>query len=298
MTAGTEPVFARRGGTGIVAFTVGGGWSEAGVRVGPYHFPSYPVKGRAERRVCLFAIPPDVDAKADPVLYARNAAGEEAESAFPVRVTAGQFRERTLEMGDRFLDKILGELDAGRDGDVSERFLRINAKMRRANDATLAGLAVKSEPRRLWNGAFVLLPKGKAEARYGDHRTYRIGRKAVSTEWHLGVDMASVKNAPVPAGNDGKVVYAGKLGIYGNVVAVDHGLSVQSVYAHLSSSDVRVGEAVKRGQTIGKSGMTGMAGGDHLHMGIMIAGVFADPVEWSFASWMEKTMMPLAGTLE
>jgi murein DD-endopeptidase MepM/ murein hydrolase activator NlpD len=298
VTPGTEPVFVRRGGTGIVAFTVGGGWSEAGVRVGPYHFPSYPVKGRAERRVCLFAIPPDVDAKADPVLYARNAAGEEAESAFPVRVTAGQFRERTLEMGDRFLDKILGELDAGRDGDVSERFLRINAKMRRANDATLAGLAVKSEPRRLWNGAFVLLPKGKAEARYGDHRTYRIGRKAVSTEWHLGVDMASVKNAPVPAGNDGKVVYAGKLGIYGNVVAVDHGLSVQSVYAHLSSSDVRVGEAVKRGQTIGKSGMTGMAGGDHLHMGIMIAGVFADPVEWSFASWMEKTMMPLAGTLE
>lgn len=298
VSAETEPVFVRRGGTGIVGFAVGGGWSEAGVRVGPYHFPSYPIKGRAERRVSLFAVPPDVDAKAEPVLYARNAAGEEAESAFPVRLTAGQFRERTLEMGDRFLDKVLGELDAGRDGDVSERFLRINAKMRRANDATLAGLAVKSEPRRLWNGPFQLLPKGKAEARYGDHRTYRINRKPVSTEWHLGIDMASVKNAPVPAGNSGKVVFAGKLGIYGNVVVIDHGLSVQSVYAHLSAAEVSVGEAVKRGQTIGKSGMTGLAGGDHLHMGIMIAGVFADPVEWSFGSWMEKTVMPLAGGLE
>jgi len=296
--AGSDPVFVRRGGTGIVAFSVGGGWSEAGVRVGPYHFPSYPMKGRADRRVCLFAVSPDVDGKADPVLYARNAAGEEAESPFPVRVTPGQFRERTLEMGDRFLEKVLGELDAGREGDVSERFLRVNAKMRRANDATLAGLAVKSEPRRLWDGPFQLLPRGKAQARYGDHRTYRINRKPVSAEWHLGIDMASVKNAPVPAGNTGKVIYAGKLGIYGNVVVIDHGLSVQSVYAHLSAIEVKVGDGVERGQTIGKSGMTGMAGGDHLHMGMMVAGVFADPVEWSFASWMEKLLVPLAGALE
>ncbi|MBM3785065.1 MAG: hypothetical protein FJW30_11935, partial [Acidobacteria bacterium] len=160
VTPDTEPVFFRRGGTGIVTFTAGGGWSEAGVRVGPYHFPSYPLKGRPERRVSLFACPPTVDARTEPVIYARNQAGEEAESAFPHRMTGAKFRDRVMDLGEGFLLKIFDELDGAGTGPAAERFLRINAAMRRENDAALARLAVRTENKPLWKGAFQLLPRG------------------------------------------------------------------------------------------------------------------------------------------
>lgn len=293
VTADHEPVFLRRGGAGVVQFTVGGGWSEAGVRVGKFTFPSWPVKGKAERRVALFSVPPEADDDAVPTLFARNAIGDEATTPFPVKVTSVKFRDRTLDLGDKLMDKVLNELDAGAQGNAAERFARLNSQMRRANDAALAALAAKSEPTRLWDGPFVMLPRGKAEAMFADHRTYRYAGKPLNREWHLGVDMASVRNAPIPAGNNGKVVHAGRLGIYGNCVAIDHGLGVLTVYGHMSELAVKVGQNLKKGQEIGKSGMTGLAGGDHLHLGLMIGGVFVDPVEWSYASWMEKTVPAL-----
>jgi len=298
VTADSEPVFLRRGGTGVVTFGVGGGWDDAGVRVGKYTFPSWPVKGRAERRVALISIPPDAGEEDAPVLFARNAIGDEATTEFRHTVTPGKFRERTLELGDRLMEKVLGELDAGAQGPAAERFARINSVMRRANDAILADLSRKSEGKRLWDGPFAMLPRGKAEAMFADHRTYKYGGKALNKEWHLGIDMASVQNAAVPAGNAGKVVHAGRLGIYGNCVVIDHGLGVLTVYGHMSRLGVKVGDPVKRGQEIGKSGMTGLAGGDHLHLGVMVGGAFVDPVEWTYLSWMDQTIMPALKTLE
>jgi murein DD-endopeptidase MepM/ murein hydrolase activator NlpD len=293
VTAGETPVYLRRGGTGVVAFAVGGGWDEAGVRVGKYTFPSWPLNGRAERRVSLFTVPPDAEQGVEAVLFARNAIGDEATASFPYRVKPVKFRERTLEVGDGLMDKVLGELDAGASGEAAARFARINSVMRRANDAALAELAKKSEGKRLWEGPFLLLPNGKAEAMFADHRTYKFGGKELNREWHFGIDMASVKNALVPAANAGKVVHAGRLGIYGNCVVIDHGLGVLTVYGHMSGFTVKVGDVVARGQEIGKSGMTGLAGGDHLHLAVMVGGVFVDPVEWSYVFWMEQLIKVL-----
>lgn len=298
VTANEKPAFLRRGGTGAVIFTVGGGWSEAGVRVGKFVFPSWPSKGRAERRVCLFTFPPEADPDETPVLFARNAIGDEATVAMPFRMEAAKFRDRTLELGDRLMEKVLGELEPGSAGEPAERFARINSVMRRANDAMLASLAKHSEGKRLWDGPFQLLPRGKAEAMFADSRTYKYKGKALNREWHLGIDMASVKNAPVPAANTGRVVHAERLGIYGNCVVIDHGLGVMTVYGHMSEVGVRVGDVVKRGQEIGKSGMTGLAGGDHLHLGLMVQGAFADPVEWTYASWQEQALGPALAALE
>lgn len=298
VTADGEPVFLRRGGTGLVTFTVGGGWSEAGVRVGEDRFPSWPVKGRPERRICLFTVRPEADERAEAVLYARNEAGDEATSAFRYKLTPVKFRERTLAVGEGLVQKVLNELDPLGEGEPGERFARINSQMRRANDAVLAELGRKSEGKRLWEGTFGLLPKGQAEALFADHRTYTYQKKAVNLEWHLGVDMASVAQAPVPAANRGRVVHAGPLGIYGNCVAIDHGLGVMTVYGHLSELAVKTGEMVGKGQAIGKSGKTGLAGGDHLHLALMVGGVFVDPVEWSYASWMDRTLMPAVAAAE
>ena len=98
---------------------------------------------------------------------------------------------------------------------------------------------------------------------------------------------------PVPAANHGTVVHAGRLAIYGNCVVIDHGLGVLTVYGHMSGVAVKVGDLVTKGQEIGKSGVTGLAGGDHLHLGLLVGPAFVDPVDWTRGSWMEKTLGPV-----
>ena len=82
------------------------------------------------------------------------------------------------------------------------------------------------------------------------------------------------------------MVYADYLGIYGNVVILDHGQGVFSLYAHLSRIEVAVGDLVKKGSKLGISGNTGMAGGDHLHFAILVNGIFVNPLEWWDKSWL------------
>ncbi len=132
------------------------------------------------------------------------------------------------------------------------------------------------------------MPNGQVMARFGDRRTYRYGGEEVDRQVHLGYDLASVRRAEVPAANAGTVVAARFLGIYGNVVVIDHGYGLLSLYGHLSSIDVSEGEAIERGRTVGRTGVTGLAGGDHLHFGMFLHGVAVDPVEWLDADWIEN----------
>ena len=89
---------------------------------------------------------------------------------------------------------------------------------------------------------------------------------------HLGFDLAVTAGIPVKAANAGSVVWAEWLGIYGNCIILDHGMGVASLYGHLSSIDVKRGDSVARGQTMGRSGMTGLAAGDHLHFTMLVSG--------------------------
>ena len=91
----------------------------------------------------------------------------------------------------------------------------------------------------------------------------------------------------VRAANDGVVVFAGFFGIFGNAVVIDHGCGLQTLYGHLSSLEVKEGDTVKNEQEIGKSGQTGLAGGDHLHFTMLVAGHPVNPVEWWDAHWIE-----------
>jgi murein DD-endopeptidase MepM/ murein hydrolase activator NlpD len=85
------------------------------------------------------------------------------------------------------------------------------------------------------------------------------------------------------------------LGIYGNTVVIDHGLGVASLYGHLSTFAVKAGDRVKAGQSVGQTGETGLAGGDHLHFSIMVHGTHVDPVEWWDPKWLKDHVTePLA----
>ena len=140
--------------------------------------------------------------------------------------------------------------------------------------------------RSLWKGPFVR-PKTKNEAFFADHRAYTYNGKTVDVETHLGFDLADRKHMPIVAPNSGKVIWADRLGIYGNCIVVDHGYGLQTIYGHLSQISVHEGDMVKRGQGMGTSGQTGMAGGDHIHFAMQLDGVQIDPKEWWDSHWIK-----------
>ncbi len=288
--------YINQGGSELVVFTVSGYWTEAGVRVGKYTFRSYsfpgePGGGDSAKRFSLFAIPWDVPADTAPIVYASNPTGAEATGRFWFKIFPEDFRARELPISDEFVDTMAARLDAGGSGDALSRFLKINGETRRANNQTLADLRLKSEERMLWSGPFLQLANSKVESRFADARAYIYQGRKVDHQVHLGFDLSVTQNIDVVAANAGKVLFADNLGIYGNCVVVDHGYGLQSIYAHLSEIGVKPGDAVAKGQSLGRSGSTGLAGGDHLHFSMQVDGVQVNPVEWWDAHWIEDRVL-------
>jgi murein DD-endopeptidase MepM/ murein hydrolase activator NlpD len=281
---------ARQGGSECLVYRVGPDAAESGVVVGDTTFPGDvgPFTDPA-LRVALFAIPEDAP-DAAPAVFATDAAGNRRTLPAGVRVRPRRFREDTLTIGDDFLTRKVpallaaNGLDPG--GDLVEGYLRINRDLRATTEAHVRELCRESLPTPLWHGAFVRLPNAAPLAGFGDRRTYVRDGKVIDHQTHLGLDLASLKGATVPAGNTGVVVFAGPLGIYGNAVILDHGLGLFSLYGHLSEISVAEHARVERGAPIGRTGDTGLAGGDHLHFSVMIHGVHVDPIEWFDDHWI------------
>lgn len=289
VTADSEQHYINQGGAELVAFTVSGYFTESGVKVGTHKFRSFPRPGgKGENdRFCLFAFPWDTPADTIPLVYAANPAGQEVTAQFWFRIKPKKFRLRDLDLTDQFVDKVVSELDPGGTGDRIQRFLKINGEMRRANNATLANFRAQTEQRVLWTPPFQQLSNSKVEAFFADVRNYVYDKKKIDRQVHLGFDLSKVRQAPVVASNTGKVIHAGPLGIYGNCVVLDHGYGLQSIYAHLSVIGVKLGESIQRGAELGRSGSTGMAGGDHLHFSMQIDGVQVNPIEWWDPHWLK-----------
>ena len=137
-----------------------------------------------------------------------------------------------------------------------------------------------------WHEPFLQMRNSKVEALFADHRSYYYNGNKVDEQTHLGYDLASTAHSPVEAANNGKVVFADNLGIYGNCMVLDHGMGLYSLYGHMSSMDAQPGSVVTRGDIIGRTGQTGLAGGDHLHFSMLIQGVQTNPLEWWDSSWI------------
>lgn len=284
--------YINQGGCELVTFTVSGYWTEAGVKVGKYKFRSFPMPGKTQsgdrsERFSLFAYPWDTPEGTVPVVYATNPAGNEAQARFWFKLFPKQFRVRELELPDSFLDKVVNQIDPGGHGTLIERFLRINGEMRRQNNQTLADLKNQTVEHWTFHTAFQQLGNSKVESMFADTRDYIYHGKKVDRQTHLGYDLSVTQGVGVTAANDGKVVLARNLGIYGNCIVVDHGYGLQSIYGHLSRIDVKEGDTVKKGQEMGKSGSTGLAGGDHLHFSMQADGVQVTPIEWFDMHWIQ-----------
>lgn len=284
------------GGSEVVIYQVGEGTVRDGVEAGEWFFPGSDLPGgRAGERFALFAVPWNLPDPTAVRLAAEDALGNRAERAFVDRLLPKTYRSDRVEVTDAFIERVAPEIESQTpgltpEGSLIERFLAINGELRRANRERIRELAETSVAEFLWHQAFLPLPNGQVMAGFGDHRTYLYAGEEVDEQDHLGIDLASLERSPVPAAAAGRVLLAGYLGIYGNVVLLDHGYGLTTLYAHLSSIEVAEGESVARGQTLGRTGATGLAGGDHLHYGVFLRGLAVRPEEWWDRGWIRDRL--------
>jgi hypothetical protein len=285
--------YINQGGMELAVMTPSGSWSEAGVKVGKYTFRSFPLPGHPEQRFAMFAYPWDLGEDVTPMVYARNQAGTEATARFWFKLFPKKFRARDLPIDDAQMEALVSKIDPGGTlapgPDTLSRFLKINGELRRKNNQQLADLRFKTEEKILWDGPF--MHWGKEESMFADVRNYMYKGKKIDQQVHLGFDLSDTQNAPVHVANDGRVVHAGDLGIYGNCVVVDHGYALQSIYGHMNRIDVKVGDMVKKDQSLGVAGATGLALGVHVHFSMQIDGVQVNPREWWDEHWIHDRIM-------
>ncbi|MBA3271128.1 MAG: M23 family metallopeptidase [Acidobacteria bacterium] len=289
--------FINHGGPEFVVFRATPPDVVAGVRVGTVEYPAFAgstvgIQDPAVR-VAFFVLGYDQDLTSPVIVFARDPAGNQATSNVQRKPSRKPFAKSRIEINDTFLQTVVPAIAENTPGagidttDLLRGFLTINRDLRKQNNATIAALAAKTKPEMLWREAFSQLSNSAIESRFADYRTYYHQGKEIDQQVHLGFDLASLQQAAVESANRGIVILANYLGIYGNCVIVDHGLGVQSLYAHMSTLDVKEGDTVEKGQTLGRTGATGLAGGDHLHFTMLVNGVSVNPVELWDPHWME-----------
>jgi murein DD-endopeptidase MepM/ murein hydrolase activator NlpD len=290
--------YINQGGSEMATFTPSGAWTEAGVKVGDYTFRSFPLPNHPGQYFSLFAFSYQLPVNTPVSVYASNPSGAVAKTTFWYKVFPKKFGASTIKLESMKIDRIVNQIDTQHkvQGDLVQRFVYINSELRKVNNKTLADLRLQSEPKFLWTGAFLPMVDSTVESRFADDRTYTWQGKKVDRQTHLGFDLAKVAHSPIPASNDGRVIWAQDLGIYGNCIVIDHGYGLQTVYGHLSEFLVKKGDMVKKGQTIGKTGSTGLAGGDHLHFSMQVDGVQVNAVEWWDPHWVKDRILSKMGT--
>ena len=295
--------YVNHGGSEMVVYKATPADIASGVRVGDVEYPGFPAAGAGVAgadpsiKVAFFALLYDQPLNTPIVAFARDEAGNQAKANFIDNVFEKPFKKSRIEIDDKFINRVVPDIvehspelkmtaPAQDSPEMLAAFLRINGELRTINADQIAALAARTSPKRLWEGSFVQLGNSQVEAGFADRRTYIYKGKEIDRQTHLGFDLAVTQHVPVAAANNGTVVNASWLGIYGNCVIIDHGLGVQSLYGHLMSFDVKVGDTVTRGQVVGRSDSTGLAGGDHLHFTLLVGGRMVNPVEWWDPHWV------------
>jgi len=290
ISADSDQHYLYLGMADLATMNVTGSYTAAGVRVGDQTFRAWPMPGGKPGLFSLFAFAWNMPPGTTPLAYASNGAGNDVTTPLTVIFPKKEqpvYTQHEIQVSDQFMQKVLGELDPNGTGDPVERFVKINTEMRKSNNKTLADLRLKTADHFLWHQPFTRQSHSQAEATFADVRSYMYRGKKIDQQVHLGYDLAVTQHVGVEASNDGTIVWAAPLGIYGNCVVVDHGYGLQTIYGHMSRIDVHVGDTVKRSQIMGLSGMTGMAGGDHVHFAMQLDGVQIDPKEWWDPHWIQ-----------
>ncbi len=211
-----------------------------------------------------------------------------------------------IVLKDSFIDgkitSLIEEIGAHEylDSSKIEKFKFINEKIRAQNEEIIKK-ATTVESMELVGGDFKIEPfyplkNSAAVASFGSYRTFSYEGERVSNSYHMGLDLASTQNADIISNNSGEVVFADFIGIYGNTIILHHGLGLHTLYSHCSQLNNTKGQQVSPNQVIAKSGITGLALGDHLHFGVVVNGIEVRPEEWMDEKWMDESIYSVMRT--
>ena len=288
--------YVAQGGSEAVVYRVGPTSVRDGVQAGDRWFPGFPLAGGDEQdRFALFGVPYEMGDSEQIRLMAYDDVGNQASAAFVDRFFPKPLRRGTIQLSDRFMERVVPPIlsqtpHLERRDNVLEDFLMINSELRGMNNRSLDEVGARSAPEFLWTREFMQMRNAQVMSDFAARRRYMYEGREVDVQDHLGFDLASTAMAPIQSANDGVVVLASYFGIYGNTVVVDHGYGLMSLYGHLSSIAVEEGQSVERGQELGRSGATGLAGGDHLHFSMLLQGMPVDPREWWDSHWINDRL--------
>ncbi len=295
----TQSHNVERGGSGLVIYRLFEEDLKSGVMVGENFFPGH--SGMFDDKdifTAFFALDHTQGPGTRMWVTAEDVAGNLARRGFHHYIRDHDFTSDVLNISDQFLefkmpDFHLGEKEArfaAAPDPLLEKFLVINTALRKANVKTVLQVPSDTTNQMLWQGKFDRLPGSATRAQFGDRRTYKYKGKEVGKSIHMGIDLASTAHARVGAANSGRVIMADTVGIFGNTIVIDHGFGLASLYSHLSNMVVSSGDMVNKGDTIGNTGLTGLAGGDHLHYSMIVHNVFVNPLEWWDPNWIKNNI--------
>jgi len=187
-----------------------------------------------------------------------NANGEHV-TTIPLEIVAGKYRTDVLKV------------DSARVNPSKKNIKRSKKEARKVKqayaDGSIAGL---------WDGDFLLPMASKITSPFGNKRLFNGQLKS----YHNGVDFRAPIGTPVFAANSGVIKMAANLFYSGNVVIIDHGNFIFTIYAHLSKIEVKAGQQIEKGQQLGLTGATGRVSGPHLHWGVKINGTAVNPLQF------------------
>lgn len=285
------------GGSGLIVYGASKEIFQHGITIDGIFHPGFPIPTRKDGAYgALIGIPYDTEAIKEAVMTASDRAGNQARLPITIKFHAVKKKTDSITLSEGFLNTKIPEFaqyypEMKAKGGLIEQFLFVNNEVRAQNAERIREICRHTDPERHWQGRFVRMDRSSPMAGFAQYRTYFYQDKEIDNQVHLGVDLASLARSEVGAANTGKVVFADYLGIYGNMVMIDHGQGLFSLYSHLSEIKAKVGAMVNSGEVIGLTGTTGMAGGDHLHFAMLVNGVFVTPVEWWDEHWIKDNVL-------
>lgn len=285
--------YINHGGSGLVIYQTSEDSVSSGVKIGKNTFPGYKAHFKNDDvYLCFFAFPYNEDPNTNILVYSADEAGNMSQQSFFYRIKQIDYKKSTIGINDVFIDtKMKPLLTDENTSDPLEVFLKVNNDLRIKNDSRISEITRNTNGKIYWKGSFHQLSNSQVEANFADHRTYIYNNEPVDKQYHLGYDLAVTKRYPIEAANDGIVLYADALGIYGNTVIIDHGMGVSTLYGHMSAISVKPGDMIKKKQIIGRTGQTGLAAGDHLHYGVYVNGIAVRPIEWWDNKWIKDNVI-------
>jgi murein DD-endopeptidase MepM/ murein hydrolase activator NlpD len=167
-------------------------------------------------------------------------------------VTDGHYKVESLKVAPKFVEPAPEDLKLAQD-----------------QGARLRAIFATVTPEKLWQGKFRMPIAGATSFKNFGSRRVLNGEPSSP---HSGVDVGAVAGTPIHATQRGHVVLAEPLYFSGNTVVLDHGLGIYTLYGHLQSMSVKVGDTIAPSQVIGLVGATGRVTGPHLHWGLSISG--------------------------